>query len=241
MGSKERKAKKKIKKYYKEKMATVQERAAIDTKRLEEDIAKIMEESGIQQTRATEDYIRNIGNIEEQRDADLDDLNYYIQTSTSRTQEDLQTSLAKEARRFDLEWEKINESLANAGLTFSNRRPEQIATEGHEMNVTDIQTEANRSFQDIARYEATLNRDIEMKYGQLTEEAQVTKTRSIEDILRQQEADTLSKQRGIEDIAFGKAVDIRDLKYQRDTDLATTEQLFDIEDAYEDLYEELYD
>lgn len=223
----EKNAEDKVEKFYDEKKKQIKDKAKTETSRLQEDMKRIMEESGIQQNRATEDYLRNIGNIEANKSADLADLNDYVKTNTERTQEDLGTALSKEARRFGLESDKINQELANAGMTFSDRKSEKIAQEGNAMNVADIQTEANRSFQDIARYEATLNRDIEMKYGQQEEAANITKTRSIEDILRSQKDRALANQRGQQDIAFGKSVDIKDLSYAEDTDLATLGQLFD--------------
>ena len=160
-------------------------------------------------------------------------MNYYVQTQSQRTGEDLQTALQKEARRFGLESEKINQELADSGLTFSERRPEQIAQGGNAQNLADVQTEANRSFQDISRYEMAKNRDLQLKYGQQKEE--VSKTRSLEDILNSQQEATLTKQRGIEDIAFGKAVDIRDISYGQDTDIATIGQTFAAQHSLEDL------
>jgi len=231
----QKKAESKIKKYYGEKKVTVEQRAATDTLRLQQDMTRILQESGIAQNRATEDYIRNIGNINANKSADVEDLNYYVSTSNQRTGEDLQTSLQKEARRFGLESERINQELADSGLTFSERRPEQIAQGGNAMNLTDIQTEANRSFQDISRYEMAKNRDLQLKYGQQTEEQEVSKTRSLEDILNSQQEATLTKQRGIEDIAFGKAVDIRDISYGQDTDIATIGQTFAAQHSLEDL------
>jgi hypothetical protein len=236
----QRAAEKKIKKYYDEKKSVVEKKAKTDTQRLQEDIQNILRDSGVAKTRATEDYIRNIGNLEANKAADVDDLNYYVSTSAQRTGEDLTTALMKESRRYGLEAERINEGLAESGLTFSERRPEQIAREGSAINTADIQTEAKRSFQDIARYEAAKNRDLELKYGQAEAEAGVSKTRSLEDILNSQREATLSKQRGIEDVAFGKAQDIKDISYSRDTDVATTGQLFEQNRLAKKLYEKQY-
>lgn len=237
----QKKAEEQIKKYYGEKETQITQKAATDTSRLQEDIQNILQDSGVASNRATEDYIRNIGNLQENKAADIDDLNYYVQTSTQRTGEDLQTSLQKEARRFGLESERINQELSDSGLTFSERRPEQIAREGSAANIADVQTEANRSFQDIARYEAAKNRDLELKYGQATEEEGVKKTRTLEDTLNEQQEATLRKQRGIENTAFEKAVDIKDISYSRDTDIATTGQLFAQQKATEKLYKKLND
>lgn len=227
--SSDKKAKKQIEKYYKEEKEETEKLAAMKTQRLAEDLANVMKDAGIAQTRAMEDYLRNIGNIEANKSADIADLNDYITVNRGRTQEDLDTSLAKENRRYSLEWEKINQNLADQGLTFSERRPEQIARETSALNTADIQTEASRSFQDIARYEAAKNRDIELKYGQLTQQAETSKTRTLEDILNEQADAALRIQRGQEDVAFGKAQDIRDISYNKDTalynvDLNTAQQ-----------------
>lgn len=226
-----KKATKKIEKYHKEKEADIKKKAKIDTKSLQQDLKNILRDVGVASNRATEDYIRNIGNIAEDKDADVDDLNFYVQTQTGRTGEDLETALNKEARRFSLEGDRINQELADAGLTFSERRPEQIASESSRLATEGIQTEASRSFQDIARYEATLNRDIEQKYGRQEEEAGIEKSRTIEDILSAKSDAEQKAKRGTEDIAFGKAVDIRDISYARDTDVALTNQLFKSEQS----------
>jgi len=235
----QKKAEKKIKKYYKEKKKTVKQKAATETARFQEDLTNIFKDLGVQQNRAIEDYIRNIGNIQANKAADVDDLNYYTKTQTGRTQEDLDVALAKESRRFSLESDRINQELADAGLTFSERTPEKVAAETSQLEKERVQREANRSFQDISRYEAAKNRDIELKYGSLTEEAGVSKQRTIENILNEQQAEQLRIQRGQQDIAFEKAVDIRDISYSRDTDIATTGMLFQQEKAQKKLYKEL--
>jgi hypothetical protein len=227
--SSDKSAKKQIKKYYGEEEEQVKKKAETDTKRLQEDLASIMRDAGITSTRATEDYIRNIGNIQANKAADVADINDYVKTNTGRTQEDLDTSLAKESRRYALESDKINQDLADSGLTFSERTPEKVAAAGTAETQAGIQTEANRSFQDIARYEAVKNRDVELKYGQQTEEATTTKTRTLEDVLNEQADKAQKIQRGQEDVAFGKASDIRDISYNKDTalynvDLNTAQQ-----------------
>ena len=222
-----KKATKKIEKYYDEKKDDVNKKAETETKRLQEDLANVMADSGIAQTRATEDYISNIGNIAEDKGTDIDDLNYYVQTATQRTGEDLESALAQEARRFSLESDRINQGLADSGLTFSERKDEKIAQESSDITTEGIQTKGQRSFQDLARYEATMNRDIEKKFGRMEDEAETTKTRTIEDILDAQQDEQTRIKRGKEDIAFGKATDIRDLGYGEDTAVATTQMLFD--------------
>jgi hypothetical protein len=217
--SSEKDAKKGIKKYYKEKESDVKQKAKTETERYQEDLRRVMSESGIVQTRATEDYIRNIGNLDENKAADVADIAEYVKTQRGRTQEDLDLELAKESRRYSIEQDRINEDLASRGMTFSERRPEQLAQEEGKLATEGIQREANRSFQDIARYEAVKNRDIEIKYGQQATEEGIKKTRTIEDILNEQQAKEQRIQRGTEDIAFGKAQDIRDIGYGLDSSI----------------------
>lgn len=210
----QKKAEKQVKKYYGEKKADITTKAATDTARYQEDLTRILAESGLASNRAVEDYIRNIGNIEANKGADVAQLNDYVQTNTGRTQEDLDTALAKEARRYSLEHDAINQDLANKGLTFSERTPEKIAAESSRVATTGINTEASRSFADIARYETAKNADIQLKYGQQTEQATTAKTRTLEDILNEKQAKETAIQRGEQDVAFGKAIDLRDVNYQ---------------------------
>lgn len=223
----QKKEEKQIKKYYGQKESDIKNEASTNSARLAEDLANVMRDSGIQQTRATEDYIRNIQNINDNKAADVADVNDYVKTNTGRTQEDLDTSLAKESRRYTIEYDKTNQNLADNGMTFSDRKQEKIDTEQNLSNNADISTAANRSFQDIARYEAVQNRDIQLKYGQQTEQQDVTKARTMEDILNQQADAKLKEQRGQQDISTGKAIDIRA------NDYAETGALTDTGNFYE--------
>lgn len=215
-----KKAEKQTKKYYKEKEGYVKETAETSLKRLQEDLDRIFTDLGIQKTRALEDYTRNIGNIEQNKSADVDDLNYYVETSKGRTQEDLDTALAKETRRYELEAENINQNLADAGLTFSERTPEKIAQETSQLAKEESNVEARRSFQDIARYEATKNRDIEIKYGQQATAEETTKTRTLEDIIADQTKAQQKVSRDTKDIKLGLKENLSDLGYQKSDTLS---------------------
>lgn len=223
----EKKAKKQVTKYYGEKEADIKAKAELETKRYQEDLARLMADVGIAQTRATEDYIRNIGNIESNKAIDVAGVTDYVQTNTGRTQEDLDTGLAKELRRFTLEADNINNSLADAGRTFSDRREEKIAKEGTAIATADIQTDAARSFADIARYETAKNMEIQNKYGQQVAEEATNKTRTLEDILNKQAEKSQAIQRGEQDIAFGKAIDLRDNTYDRNDSVSTIGNYYD--------------
>lgn len=225
--SDEKKAKKQVEKYYGEKEADIKAKAETDTKRYQEDLARIMSDAGIASTRATEDYIRNIGNIEANKAIDVAGVTDYVATNTGRTQEDLDTGLARELRRFTLEADNINNNLADAGRTFSDRREEKIAKEGTAITTAGIQTEAARSFADIARYETAKNMEIQNKYGQQITEATTTKTRTLDDILNEQTKKAQSIQRGTEDVAFGKAIDLRDNTYSSNDAISTIGNYYD--------------
>lgn len=231
----EKKATKKIEEYYEKKSATAKEQAAVETKRIQEDVANILKEAGILSTRAIEDYTRNIGNIEANKALDVSTLQDYVSTTKGRTGEDLDISLAKESRRYALEYDQINEDLASRGLTFSERTPEKIAKESSRLATEGINLEANRSFQDIARYEAAKTAELNLKYGTQTEEATTSKTRTLEDIIEDQQKAILTKTRGKEDIASGLKETLTDYSYGKDTGVATTKQLFESADLAEEI------
>lgn len=223
----EKKAKKQVEKYYAEKKADTEKEAAMKTTRLQEDLARLMTDSGLASTRATEDYIRNIGNIEANKGLDVAQLNDYVTTNTGRTQEDLDTALARETRRYTLEADNINQGLADTGRTFSDRTEEKIAKESSRLATEGINLEASRSFADIARYETAKNAEIQNRYGQQTEEATTAKTRTLEDILNEQQQKAVAIQRGQEDIAFGKAVELRDIEYGKNDAVSTIGNYYD--------------
>lgn len=228
----ENKATKKIKKYYEEKEKTSREQAELDTKRLQEDLANIYKYAGIGTTRAIEDYNSQIENIEANKALDVQSLNDYLTTNRGRTQEDLDTSLAKENRRYSLEYDKINQDLANRGLTFSERRDETIAKESSALAKADIQTEANRSFQDITRYETAKTAEMALKYGQQTKETETAKARTLEDIANEQQKAMLQNTRNVQDTSIGLKNTLSDISYGKDTDVALTKQMFE-KDALE--------
>jgi len=223
----QKKEEKQIKEYYNQKESDIEDKASTDSTRLAEDLTNALEDAGVKQTRATEDYVRNIENIEANKAADVDDVNNYVATQSTRTSEDLDTSLAKESRRYSIEYDKTNQSLADSGLTFSDRKQEKIDAAGNAQNIADAQTIASRSFQDIARYEAVKNRDIELNYGQQTAEEEVKKARTLEDILNEQADAKLKEQRGQEDITTSKAIDIRNNDYAETGALSDTSNFYD--------------
>lgn len=225
--SPEKKAKKKITEYYDERQGTVKEKAKVDAKRLEEDLTRILSESGIQIDRKTEDYIKNVGLLEEDKDTEIADLNEYVTTQRGRTQEDLDTSLRKEARRFAIQSERINQDLADRGMTFSDRTDEKIEQGNTAETVAGIQTTAERSFQDIQRLEVLKSRDIDTRFQREKSAEELAKDRGIEDITRDTQQKQTQINRGKEDIAFGKAQDIKELEYGKDTDVALLGQTFD--------------
>jgi hypothetical protein len=211
----EKKAKKQSDKYYDEKKGFSQEQNALDLKKLQQDLDSIYQEAGIAKTRAMEDYNRNIGNIESNKALDISTVADYVTTNKGRTQEDLNTSLAKETRRYALEYDQINQDLADRGMTFSERTPEKIAQESSNLAKGDIETAANRSFQDIARYEAAQTRELELKYGQQVANEEYSKNRTLEDVTNELNKEMQKTALSREAQALGFKENLSDIGYQK--------------------------
>ena len=203
------------KKYYTEKKAQTQAEADTKTARLKTDLDNIYKDAGIAQTRAMQDYNTQIGNIESNRALDIGSINDYVTTGKTRTGEDLTTSLAKESRRYSLEYDKTNQNLADSGMTFSERTPEQIAKRENAQSKFDITTDTRRSFQDIARYEAAKTMDVQNKYGQQTEMATTSNTQTLEDILNAQNKVVQQNAYDVQDTATSLQNTLADLNYQQ--------------------------
>lgn len=225
----EYKASKKQKDYYKHKEKSVKKRAKVDIKRLGEDFQNVLRMAGIEINRTTDDWVRNMANLAEDRAADTDDMNYYVQTQQGRTQEDLDTSLYKEARRYELETARNAESLASRNLVYSGLPTQQGGIAGYEKRELgiqntdirkDINTQAQRSFEDIARYEFQKSRDITSKYNRAEFESTLSKDRGIEDIGFGVDRARLSKDRGVWDINFNKKNDLYENTAQKNTSLS---------------------
>lgn len=179
-------------KYYDEDKKAIEAKKEDDDKRLSADISAIMRDSGITITQSMADYIKNLGKINRNEANDLADVADYVATKSQQTQEDLNTGLAKESRRYQIEFDKTNQALADAGMTFSERKQEKVDAAGNAFNVGDINTAASRSFADIARYQFVQNRDTAIKYGDLRDTNETSKNRSIETAINAQ-ADAIRK------------------------------------------------
>jgi ribosomal protein S4 len=222
-----KKAEKQIKKYYGEKEQSAKDKEATDRKRLGEDLDRVLADAGITKTRAMEDYTRNMENIANNKAADVADIDTYVNTQKGRTTEDLTTSLAKESRRYAIEYDKTNQDLADTGMTFSERTPEKIIQAENVQNVDDVETAAQRSFQDIANYEASKRRNVELTYGQQMQEQETSKTRTIEDIASDIEKAQVAAGRTGEDLTTGLTEDLRDLGYQKSDSISGVGNAYD--------------
>ena len=227
------KAVKKTQKYYKEKKEFVTKKAKTDTKRLTEDFQRVFRAAGIEKSRTEEDYVRNIRNITEDRAADSDDLNNYLTTNRGRTQEDLDVGLAKEARRYSLEMDATQQSLAARNLAYGNlggggvrAKEEGDVTAEHGEKTGDISRTARRSFEDLARYEYVKNRQIQTEYGRAEEMAGVKKGRDIQDVDLAVDRQKTSTERGQQDVSFAKKRDYWEIEHSKDSDVANVEQQF---------------
>jgi len=234
----EKKAKKKIKKYYGEERDIVTKESDTSVSRLQADLNKILEEAGISKTRATEDYFSNLKDIEEGKTTSLGDLNEYVKTTGGKLKENLDASLKKEERRYALEYDKINQSLADRGLTFSERTDEVVAKETSEGIKTEEQRQFKGSYSDLMRYEEVKNRDIEKKYGDLEKDTKKSYGRTTEDINRGMTSKQTDINRGIEDVNTNRENKLRDIGYSEDTDVSTLEQTFEKNELNKKLYDE---
>ena len=216
-----------IKDFYSEEKGFVKEQSKTDIDRLKEDLNNIFKDLGVAKTRAIEDYQRNIKNIEENKEFDVSELTDYVDVARTRGAEDLETALNKEQRRYNIELDRINEELANTGLTFSERRSETQAQESGAQNIEDIQTASQRSFQDIARYEAIKTKELELKYSQQTDAVETKKERTLEDIINEQQNITTDINRKIEDIGTAESQQLRNIGFQKSGAISDIDSFFD--------------
>lgn len=195
-----------------------------DIDRLKEDFNNVLKAAGIETNRTTEDWTRNMQNLAENKAADTEDMNYYVNTERSRNQEDLDTSLYKEARRYELDTLRNSESLASRNLVYSNMGGQQGGIAGGEkrdLAITnkdtqkDLNVKAQRSFEDIARYEYSKSRDITMKYNRDTNESTIAKNRGLEDINIGVDNKRIANQRDIWDTKFNNKADVYDLNKRK--------------------------
>lgn len=182
--SAEGKEQKAAKKYYKDKKEFSEDKYKLTKKQIKEDLDLIFEAVGIDKTQAVEDYIRNITRLEEDKETDLEDLNYYLNTTRGRTQEDLDVSLGKELRSYNLNMDREAESLASRNLVFSGLRgvrgkEEGQITDEYESNVADYMRSAKRSFEDLNRLEFTKTAAILRSTERGIQNATTTKDRAI--------------------------------------------------------------
>jgi hypothetical protein len=185
--SAEGRADKKIEEYYDKRLKFEDEAADLKQERLEKDFKRIMKEFGYAKEELLEDYTRNIKRLEENKATDLEDLNYYLDTTRTRTQEDTDTSLQRELRNFQLNMERTQESLAARNLAFSGLsgvrgREEGLVEEGYQQNVEDITRASQRSFQDLDRLETVKNLAIETQFGRDIEDTETAKERGLRNI-----------------------------------------------------------
>lgn len=224
----EKKAKEKTKDYYEMKEEREKKQAELDKKRLKEDFDQIMQDLGLSENRAIQDYSKNLEILAEDKQTGLEDLDYYVETQSGRLEEDLDTALSRESRRYELEQDQTRRSLAARGLTFGGVREstEGLLTEKSEQITGDLQTQASRSFQDIARQEYEKNRDFEEAYSRGVDVATLEKERTLEDLDYKREYAQSAYERGIEDVKIGKSTSLEDLEYDRDSALSGIEQDF---------------
>jgi hypothetical protein len=230
--SAEGKAVGKIKKYYKESGEFIKKQYKLDKKKLQKDFELVLEEAGFTKTNLLQDYSRNIKRLEENKTTDVEELNYYLDTTRGRTQEDLDVSLGKALRNFNLTMDREAESLASRNLVFSGLRgvrgkEEGNITEEYKSEKADYMRGAERSFEDLARLEFVKNAAIEKQYGRDIEDTTTTKERGVQDIDFGVKKAEQTKTSSLKNIKLGKKKDLWSEDYAKDTDIALVESQFD--------------
>lgn len=182
--SAEGKEQKAAKKYYEDKKEFSEDKYKLTKKQIQEDLALVLEAAGVEKSQAIEDYTRNISRLEEDKATDLEDLNYYLTTTKGRTQEDLDVSLGKELRTYNLTMDREAESLQSRNLVFSGLngvrgKEERQIQEEYDSNVSDFMRSAKRSFEDLNRLEFTKTASILRNTDRGVQDKTTTKDRSI--------------------------------------------------------------
>lgn len=230
--SAEGKAVKKIKKYYEESEGFVKKQHNLDEDKLKEDFQLILEEAGFKKDWVVEDFTRNLGRLAEDKETDVEELNYYLNTTKDRTQEDLDVSLAKELRAYNLTMDREAQSLASRNLVFSGLsgirgKEEGEITDEYKSNTEDFMRTAKRSFQDLERLELVKTAAIERQYLRDVEDTKTAKERGVKEIEFGVKKAEQAKKFGLDQLSLDKKKSLWDLDYSKDTDIALVESQFD--------------
>lgn len=224
------KAKKKLKKYYKAQKKQAKKQKDFSVDKLEADFAQLMSELGFEKDTIIQDYTRNVKRIEENKAADLEDINI----SLNRSQEDATTSLKKEARRYSLEEENLKNDQATKNILFgglAKKQQGEIADTNQE-NVNQIETAKRRSFQDLQREEFLKIRD----YSRQSEDAATNQQRSLQENIFKGQRGELTKSFGIRGAELDYDITKENLEYGYDSDKALIKQMFAQQAQKESLY-----
>jgi hypothetical protein len=232
----EQAAKRKVTEYYDKKKEFATRTKDIDSNRLAEDFQSVLREAGISKTRYEEDFSLNMRNLVEDKATDIEDINYYKEINTGRTQEDLDTALNREMRRYRLEYEKSEEQLGSQGLLYGSlggirgKAEEALDTE-HQEKTTDVSTAARRSFQDIARYEAVKTAAVNRTYSRNVEEAAMKKNRGVQDVDLDIGNASTRQSRGLQDLSNKYEEDVYNLEALKGSDVMSIYNVFNEESA----------
>ena len=230
--SAEGKGSSKIKKYYKEKDKLEDKGYDISKDKLTKDFKLVLEAAGFATSDLQEDYARNINRLEENKDTDIEGLNYYLDTNRGRTEEDLDVAIGKELRNFNLTMDRSDESIASRNLAFSGLRGVRGKEEGdisaeHESKNADYMRSAQRSFQDLDRLETVKNLTIETQYGRDVEDTATAKERGIRDIDFGVKKAKQTKESSMDSLKLGKEKINWTDDYAKDTAQASNTSIFD--------------
>lgn len=222
----------KIKDYYEESEEFIGKQHKLDEAKLKKDFKLVLEQAGFKKDWIMEDFTRNMKRLAEDKATDTEELNYYLDTNRERTQEDLDTSLAKELRSYNLTMDREAQSLAERNLAFSGLsgirgKEEGDITAEYESNKADYLRTAKRSFQDLERLETVKSAAIERQYLRDVGDTRTAKERGIQEIDFATKQAKSNRNFALDQLHLTKKKDLWDLDYSKDTDIALTESQFD--------------
>lgn len=222
----------KIKDYYKDRGSLVDKQYDIQEDKIIKDFELIMKEAGFAESDLLEDYKRNIKRLDEDKETDLENLNYYIETQTGRTQEDLDTALSNRLRQFNLTMDREAESLAARNVVFSGMRGVRGKEEGdinadYTADVEEFERTAQRSFQDLERLELVKSAAIERQYSRDVEDLETAKKRGLRDIDLGVEKAEANKKSSLDSLDINKDITEFDADYARGNALSSLATTFD--------------
>jgi hypothetical protein len=151
-------------------------------------LALVLKGIGYKEGDINQDFIKVAGRLAEDKATGLENIDYWTKTNSARTQEDLDTSLEKENRRYEIQTDRNNLDMTAKNQVFSGfggvrGEIEGRASDQNQSNVKDVKTVAARSFQDIQRDEFAKTQAVMQAYTRGEKDATDTKDRGLRDLV----------------------------------------------------------